>query len=99
MVSFLINKKFKLSHIAEIYGVYVKDEFRNQNIGKMLIDNAINRIEENENVKKIKLVVTASQQYAISLYTQIGFEIIGTLKNELRVDDTFYDALVMEKIL
>ncbi|MBT8379854.1 MAG: GNAT family N-acetyltransferase [Ignavibacteria bacterium] len=98
MVSFLVNQKSKLNHTAEIYGVYVKYEFRNKKIGKQLIETAINLIRQNRTIKKIKLVVSAIQESAVNLYIQLGFEIVGTLKNELKVDDNFYDALVMEKI-
>jgi ribosomal protein S18 acetylase RimI-like enzyme len=99
MVVFLINSKQKLNHVAEIFGVFVKEEYRTKKIGKQLVESAINNIRRKENIIKIKLVVTAIQDSAVKLYSSLGFEIVGTLKNELCFESKFYDALVMEKLL
>ena len=99
MIGFLINQKIKLTHIAEIFGVYVKEGFRNKNVGKQLVEGAINSIRENKSVIKIKLTVTSVQSSAIRLYSSFGFEIVGRLTRELKYEGKFYDGIVMEKIL
>ena len=50
-------------------------------------------------VKKFNLDVTTTQTAAISLYKSLGFEIVGTLKNEYLVDGKFFDVYEMEKYL
>jgi ribosomal protein S18 acetylase RimI-like enzyme len=99
MIVYIINTKIKSRHIAEIFGVYVKNEFRNQKVGKKLVENALKLIQQNRNVTKVKLIVSSSQNAAIILYESFGFEIVGKLKNELKVDNDYYDGLIMEKFL
>lgn len=99
MIGFLINQKTKLAHVAEIFGVYVKEDFRNNNIGGNLVEGAIKSIRENKSVIKIKLTVTSVQSSAIKLYSSFGFEIVGRLKKELKYEEKYYDAIIMEKIL
>ena len=82
-----------------MFGVFVKEEYRNKKIGKQLVESAINKIRQKKNIIKIKLVVTAIQDSAIKFYSSLGFEIVGTLKKELHVNSKFYDALIMEKLL
>jgi ribosomal protein S18 acetylase RimI-like enzyme len=99
MIVVLINPKIKLNHFAEISGVFVKEDFRNKDVGKQLIKYAINLIRQNKRVLKIKLTVTSVQDSAIILYSSFGFEIVGRLHKELKFEDKFYDGIIMEKIL
>ena len=41
MIVYVFQKKAKIKHIANIFGVYVKREFRNRGIGKNLIESAL----------------------------------------------------------
>jgi len=99
MIVFVINPRIKLSHVAEIFGVYVKEEYRDKKIGKQLIESAINLIRQSKSVIKIKLTVTSVQDSAIQLYSSFGFEIVGRLNKELKYEDEFYDGIIMEKML
>jgi len=99
MVVFLINPKTKLNHVAEIFGVYVKEEYRGKKIGKQLIESAINLIRQNKSVIKIKLTVTDVQDSAIKLYSSFGFKVVGRHQKELKYEDKFYDGIIMEKML
>ena len=99
MAVFIINEKIKTKHIANIYGVFVKEEFRGKVIGKKLINSILNIISRNKSIWKIKLTVNTEQNAAVDLYKQFGFNVAGRLKNELRIDGKFYDELIMEKLL
>ena len=99
MIVYIIDNKMKTKHIANIFGVYVKKEYRGQGIGKKLIESALEIIQKNVNVSKIKLTVNPEQKAAVKLYETFGFEVVGRLKNELKVDDKFYDELIMEKFV
>ena len=50
MIVYISNIKIKTKHIANIFWIYVKHEYRNQGIGKRLIESAITAIQENRNV-------------------------------------------------
>jgi ribosomal protein S18 acetylase RimI-like enzyme len=97
MIVFVHEKKEKAKHIANIFGVYVKKEFRGQGIGKMLIGEALTEILKDRDVKKIRLTVNAENKVAIGLYEDAGFNSVGTMKDELQVEGKFYDELMMEK--
>jgi ribosomal protein S18 acetylase RimI-like enzyme len=68
MIVYIFNDKIKVIHIANIYGVYVKKEYRGQGIGKRLVEGALRIIQQNANVTKIHLTVTTEQTAAIALY-------------------------------
>jgi ribosomal protein S18 acetylase RimI-like enzyme len=99
MIVYIIDNKIKTKHIATIFGVYVKKEFRGQGIGKKLIESAQKIIQRNVDVSKIKLTVNPEQKAAVKLYETFGFESVGRLKKELKIDDKFYDELIMERLL
>jgi ribosomal protein S18 acetylase RimI-like enzyme len=79
--------------------MYVSKAYRNQGVGMNLMDSAISRIKENNEIRKIKLTVTADQQFAMMLYKQCGFENTGVFKNELHFGGKYYDEYLMEKYI
>ena len=99
MIVYVFQKKAKIKHIANIFGVYVKREFRNRGIGKNLIESALLLIKENRNIIKINLNVNPRQKSALKLYKKYGFKTIGTLKKDLYINGRFYDELIMEKFI
>ena len=99
MIVCLFNTQIKVSHIAEICAVYVDHEHRGKGIGKKLVQHALDYISENKKISKIKLVVNPDQKEAVKLYGHFGFNLVGTLKDEICVNNIFYDGLVMEKYI
>ncbi len=92
-------KHRKLSHIANIVGVYVKKEYRGKGISSLLLKETIRAIRKNKKIKKIELSVNAKQKPAIMLYSKFGFKKIGLLKKELKINNKYYDEFYMEKML
>ncbi len=99
MIVYIFNKGLKIKHIANIYGVYVKKEYRCQGVGKKLLENAISLILANKSIIKINLSVNPLQVAAVKLYEKYGFESVGILKNDLLIEGIFYDEVVMEKYI
>lgn len=99
MIVYIISEKLKTNHIANLYGVYVKKEYRGQGIAKRLVESALSVIRQNASVSKIHLTVNAEQAVALALYKRFGFKTVGTLARELHVDGRFYDELILEKLL
>jgi ribosomal protein S18 acetylase RimI-like enzyme len=99
MIVYIFNDKIKTNHIANVYGVYVKKEYRGQGIGNRLVVGALRDIQQNPNVTKIHLTVTAEQTAAIALYKKNGFIVVGKLEKELQIDGKFYDEFLMERFL
>jgi ribosomal protein S18 acetylase RimI-like enzyme len=96
-VSLVMENRAKTGHIANIYGVYVKPEYRGHGIGKKLIASALEQAALNSRITKIKLTVNTRQLAAVRLYKSMGFEIIGTMRREIKVGDVYYDEFLMEK--
>jgi ribosomal protein S18 acetylase RimI-like enzyme len=99
MIGYIVNNRLKTQHIAHIYGVYVKKEFRCRGIGTTLIEHTIGTIHKNAYISKISLTVNPLQKAAVRLYKKYGFKVAGTLRKEMKVDDIFYNVLVMEKLV
>jgi ribosomal protein S18 acetylase RimI-like enzyme len=98
MVRYTFETRGK-KHIAGIYSMYVNSDFRNQGIGKRLMDSMISLIAENKDIRKIKLAVTPDQIYAVKLYEACGFKRAGLFKDELCIDGRYYDEVPMEKFI
>lgn len=99
MIVYVFSNKIKTKHIANIFGVYTQEKYRNQGIGKKLIESALLEIRRNRSIMKIDLTVNPKQKSAVKLYKKYGFKVVGVLKKDLFVNGQFYDELVMEKFL
>ena len=80
---------------ADIEGVVVKKEFRNQGIGALLMDALEKRLIK-ENKEKIFLEVRKSNLVAQKLYQKMGFNVLSQRKGYYSDGE---DALVMAKEL
>ena len=99
MIVYIFNNKVKIKHIANIFGVYVRKEYRNKGVGKRLIEYALSQIRKNKKILKIDLCVNSKQKAAAKLYKKCGFKIVGKLKRDLFVNGKFYDEILMEKFI
>ncbi len=84
-------KSAKLEHYCEIWGMYVKENYRNQALGKQLLEIAINHAEMELRCSFINLVVESNNIPAKNLYETYGFKVWGTQHKALRVGGFFYD--------
>ncbi len=98
-MTYLFGDRIKTKHIARIFAVYVKPDYRGQGIAKKLLDDALEQIRENKDVVKVQLMVNPKQKAAVTLYKSKGFTVVGELKRELKIGEEFYDEFVMEKVL
>ena len=75
----------------DIYDIFVKKEYRNNNIASMLLDYMITNSNINQN---ILLEVEINNISAINLYKKFNFKIIHTRKNYYEGKD----AYIMERV-
>jgi ribosomal protein S18 acetylase RimI-like enzyme len=99
MIGYIAKNKIKTRHIATIFGTYVERECRGKGIGDKLMESVMKTIQENVNISKIQLTVNPKQEAAVKLYEKHGFKLVGRLERGLKINDKFYDELMMERHL
>jgi RimJ/RimL family protein N-acetyltransferase len=88
------NQLKRFAHKVE-FGVCVLQEFWGYGIGKNLLEQSISWADSN-GIKKITLNVLETNEKAIKLYQNLGFEIEGILKNDkILSDGQYYNTIVM----
>jgi len=85
------EQKMKLKHRANIVAMYVKPQYRGNGIGKALLDKAIWKAKNMEEIEQLYLTVVTSNEPAKKLYFSMGFEVFAEEKRALKIDDTYYD--------
>lgn len=93
------EKGEKILHIAYVWGVYLREEYRGRGLGKKLMQAVLDEAKKNSEIKKINLNVNTKQTAAVKLYESFGFQIAGTLHKELQINGEYFDEYAMEKLL
>ena len=88
------EKAAKISHTATISGMYVKENARGNGIGLKLV-NFAKKYAKKHHIKHLYLGCNAENYNAIKLYKRCGFKIYGTRPNYTKIDDKFYDDVIM----
>ncbi|MGC8514803.1 MAG: GNAT family N-acetyltransferase [Thermoplasmata archaeon] len=99
VIGLLFRVRGKQKHIADIFGLFVKERFRGIGIGDLLLKEAIKAASSREGIKKIELGVIEDQRPAIALYEKNGFQRVGTFSCELLVNGKCHNEILMEKLL
>ncbi len=86
----------KRSHVADIYGVYVRSGSRGLGAGDKLIERAI-ELGRGRGILKMDLDVNPRQGAALRLYEKHGFRVVGRQRKELRINGRYSDMLIMER--
>jgi ribosomal protein S18 acetylase RimI-like enzyme len=98
-ITYVFSDRVKSKHIARIFGVYVNPDYRGRGIGKKLLEKALELIRQNKDIVKVQLFVNRKQEAAFRLYKGMGFDVVGQMNKEIKIGDSFYDELIMEKML
>jgi RimJ/RimL family protein N-acetyltransferase len=76
----------KLRHKAEIWGMYLKREYRGRGLAQLLLGEAIAFARSLEDVRQIHLTVTEHAVAACKIYQNLGFVVWATEPAALNVD-------------
>ena len=76
----------KTRHKADIWGMYVRRDYRGCGFARLLMEAAIAYAREQEGVRMVQLAVTAKAVTAASLYEKLGFVVWGVEPAGLHVD-------------
>jgi ribosomal protein S18 acetylase RimI-like enzyme len=95
MSGFIRDKRLKLSHKGTIWGVYVTADYRQQGIGRKMIEEIITRAKRLKGLTQINLSTMATNIAGIRLYESMGFQTYGVERKALKVDDLYLDEHLM----
>lgn len=87
----------RVKHCGE-FGVSVLKEYWGNGVASALIENMLKWAEAGS-ITKINLRVREDNIRAIALYEKFGFEKEGILRREFKIDDMYYDFIMMGKII
>ncbi|GKU82609.1 acetyltransferase [Niallia sp. NCCP-28] len=91
------NDLKRFAHKLE-FGVCVMQKYWGYGIGKNLLKQSINWADLHA-IKKMTLTVLETNEKAIELYKNLGFEMEGILKQDKRLSDgNYYNTIVMGRI-
>jgi GNAT superfamily N-acetyltransferase len=76
----------KVAHKAELWGMYVRRDYRRQGLGRQLIEAALEFARALDGVRQVHLCVTEKAASAAALYGQLGFVTWGTEPAGVSVD-------------
>lgn len=92
------NRK-RLSHTGS-FGMLIRNDYRGNGIGKLLLQALLEWAEKNPVVEKVSLGVFSTNHRAISLYKKMGFIEEGRKINEFKINDHQYvDDILMYKLV
>lgn len=90
-------KSLVQKHVGS-FGITISKEFRNEGIGKILIDLVIKEsVSKIIGLKIITLEVFSNNSIGQSLYRKMGFSEYGCLPNGIKYLDDFVDEILMYK--
>ena len=92
------SKRSKMDHTGML-GMGISELWRNQGLGKVLIQSVIDWATENSKIQIIWLDVYATNEIAYSLYQKMGFELSGTINGFFREGDSYIDKIQMYRRL
>ena len=95
IVTFMRENGLKMYHKGNIFGMYVKPEYRGRAIGKALLVELIEQVKQCEGVEQINLAVVTDNRSAKKLYESLGFEVYGTERNGLKFNGNYFDEDLM----
>ena len=89
----------KVSHRADVFFMFILKKYQNKGVGKLLLNNAIERSKKIDGLEQLELSVSEYCPNAIHLYKKAGFQVTGSLKRQTKIDNIFHDYLIMWKLL
>ncbi len=87
----------KVSHVGELWGMFVAPGHRKSGIGQALINAVI--AHARGRVDQVHLTVVAENAGACRLYRRIGFQACGVEPRALRYDGRDFDEILMVRTI
>ncbi|WP_343343530.1 GNAT family N-acetyltransferase [Sphingomicrobium sp. XHP0239] len=92
-VGLALRAKVKLRHKVILWGMFVDPDRRALGIGKRLLDASLSHARGQ--FEEVILTVVAENDVAIRLYVGAGFREYGRESRDIKIDDRYYDEILM----
>jgi RimJ/RimL family protein N-acetyltransferase len=87
----------RTKHVG-VMGISVKEKFREEGIGREMLEKIV-ELGKQFGFTMIELAVYAPNERAQSLYTKMGFEVVGRIPQKVFFRGDFVDEIIMVKKL
>ena len=94
-VKFRRDHRSKGRHKAMIHAMYVHPDFRQKNVGTLLIENLKAKAKMLDGLEQIHLWVLHAQKSASNFYAKLGFVSQGIVRKDLKIGDRYIHAEYM----
>ncbi len=95
IVAFQQESRIKLRRKAYISSMYVQQEYRGKGVGKLLLNELIERAKTIKDVEILLIDIVKSNFLAKPLYLSLGFQIYGTEKRAYKYNNQYFDLEFM----
>ena len=89
------GSRIKDRHKAYIRSMYVRPEYRQEDIGKLLLDDLIKKAKAINGIEILLLDVVTTNLPAKQLYVSFGFQIYGIEKMAYKLNHQYFDLELM----
>jgi RimJ/RimL family protein N-acetyltransferase len=93
MVGFFRERFRKTRHVGIIWGMYVRPEYRRQNIAEKMLDYLIEEARTVQGIEQLHLGVVSTIYPAKLLYEKCGFQLFGEEKNAMKDQGIYFSVL------
>ncbi len=80
------------------FSIYIKRSYRGQGIGRALL-RELEKTAKEQGFYKLVLSTPDQNESSKKLYQKAGFTLVGTYKNQGKIDGKWVDITIMEKML
>ncbi len=92
-----LTPKPRLKHSAS-FGIAVAKTSRGKGVGRFLMEYLLSYCDEQLNLTRLELEVHANNVAALALYKSFGFEVEGTKRKAVLVEDDLIDIVIMSRV-
>jgi ribosomal protein S18 acetylase RimI-like enzyme len=99
IIAFYQESRIKLRHKAYIRSMYVQPEYRKKGIGKLLLNELIERAKAIKEIEILLLDVITNNLPAKQLYLSFGFQRYGIEKMAYKFNHQYFDLEFMSLLI